>query len=147
MKFSKLLFTVAVAAVLLGAFVSAASAGRFSVSEQRSQVLWTLMSFTGGFDTVECEVLLSGSLHTRTSTKTVNSLIGYFTEGTVLRCRAGGATINPGSFPWHRRYRSFAGTLPNITGQSETLERQAEFRVREPVFGIVCTIRKPIQEM
>ena len=141
MRLSKLLLAVVAAAVLLGAFVSSASARNFSVSEQRSSALWAIVRITGGFGTIECEVLLSGSLHTRTSTKTVNSLIGYITEGTVLRCRTGGATINQGSFPWHRRYRGFTGTLPNITGQSETVTG-AEWTIREPTFGITCTVRR-----
>jgi len=141
MKLSKLLLAVVAAAVMLGAFVSSASAGRFSVSEQRNQALWTRMTFRGGFGNVVCEVLLSGSLHQRTSTKTVNSLIGYITEGTVLRCGSGfGATINQESFPWHRRYRSFAGALPNITSQSETI-RGFEWTIIEPIFRISCTVR------
>jgi len=139
MKFSKLLLAVVSAAVLLGAFVSSAAARNFSASEQRNTALWTRMNFSGGFGTVECEVKLSGSLHTRTATKTVNSLIGYITEGTVLRCARGSATINQASFPWHRRYRSFTGTLPNITSQSETVTG-AEWTVREPTFGITCTV-------
>ena len=141
MKFSKLLLAVVAAAVLLGAFVSSASARNFSVSEQRNTALWTLMTFTGGFGEVRCEVKLSGSLHTTTSAKSVGSLIGYLTEGTVLRCARGGATINQASFPWHRRYRGFTGTLPNIATQSETVER-AEWRVREPTFGVICTVSR-----
>jgi hypothetical protein len=141
MKLSKLLLAVVAAAVLLGAFVSSASARNFSTSEQRNTALWRVMNFIGGFGTVECEVKLSGSLHTRTASKTVNSLIGYVTEGTVLRCARGGATINQASFPWHRRYRSFTGTLPNITGQSETVTG-AEWTIQEPAFEVTCTVRR-----
>ena len=141
MKLGKLLLAVVAAAVLLGAFVSAASARNFSVSEQRNTALWTLMRFTGGFGEVACEVKVSGSFHGRTSAKVIGSLSGYITEATVLRCRAGGATINQASLPWHRRFRGFFGTLPNITGTSDTLTG-VEWRIREPTFGIICTVRR-----
>jgi len=139
MKFSKLLLAVVGATVLLGALVASASARNFETSSQTTTGLWRRMDFAGGFGTVECEVKLSGSFHSRTSTKTANSLLGYITEGTVLRCARGGATINQASFPWHRRYRGFTGTLPSITGTQETVIG-AEWRIREPLFGATCTV-------
>ena len=141
MKLSKLLLAAVGATVLLGVFVSSASARNISVSEERVSALWTLMRLTGGFGTVECEVLLSRSFHTRTFTKTVNSLIGYVTEGTVLRCRSGSVTINQTSFPWHLRYRGFSGTLPVIASEFGT-DIGSEWTVREPTFGVVCTVRR-----
>jgi hypothetical protein len=143
MKLRKMLLAVVGATVLLGALVSSASARNFSLvnASLRNTALWTLMRFEGPFGTVECEVRLSGSLHSSTSGKTVNSLIGYITEGTVLRCANGGATIRQESLPWHRRYRGFTGTLPNITTQSETVTG-AEWSIREPAFGAICTVRR-----
>jgi len=140
MKLGKLLLAVVGATVLLGALVSSASARNLSVSEQRTTALWTRWNISGGFGTIECEVKLSRSFHTRTFAKTANSLIGYITEGTVLRCSRGSLTINQASFPWHLRYRGFTGTLPNITGLSETVTG-AEWTLREPTFGIACTVR------
>ena len=141
MKLSKLLLATASAAVLLGALVASASARNFEISSQTTTALWTTLIFAGGFGTVECEIRVSGSYHTRTITKTVNSLIGYITEGTVLRCSRGSATVNQASLPWHRRYRGFTGTLPSISGDSETITG-AEWTVREPTFGITCTVRR-----
>jgi len=141
MKLGKLLLTLVSATVLLGALVTSATARNFSASSQTNTALWTRAEFSGGFGTLECEIKISGSLHTRTGTKTVDSLIGYVTEGTVLRCSRGSATINQASFPWHRRYRAFTGTLPNITGQSETITG-AEWTIREPTFGIGCTVSR-----
>jgi len=140
MKFSKLLLAVVGATVLLGALVSSASAGRLENSSQTNKAIWTTMTFAGGFGNVECEVVLEGSFHTRTITKSEGSLIGYITAGNVNRCVRGGATINRESLPWHRRYRSFSGTLPNITGVSETVIG-ASWTIREPTFGITCTVR------
>ena len=140
MRLGKLLLAVVAAVVFLGAFVSSASARNISLSEQRVSVLWNRLTLSGGFGSVECEVLLSRSFHTRTFVKSVGSLIGYITEGTVLRCARGGATINQASFPWHLRYRGFSGTLPNMTGASGT-DIGSEWRLREPTFGIICTVR------
>jgi len=141
MKLGKLLLTVVGATVLLGALVSSASARNFSLSEQSGTALWRSLRFAGGFETIECEVRISGSFHTRTMTKTVGSLVGYVTEGTILRCSRGSATINRGSLPWHIRYRSFTGTLPNITGVSATTTG-VEYTIREPIFGVTCTVRR-----
>ena len=141
MKLGKLLLTVVTASVLLGTFVSSSSARNLSVSEQRNQALFRRLSFSGGFGEVICEVLLSGSFHGRTSTKTVNSLSGYITEATVLRCAAGNATINQASLPWHRRFRGFTGTLPNIATTSDTITG-VEWSIREPIFGITCTVSR-----
>jgi hypothetical protein len=145
MKLSKLLLAVMGATVLLGAFVSSASARNLSISSQINTALWRRMNFGGGFGTIECEVKLSGSLHTRTIAKVI-ALIGYITEGTVLRCARFGMTINQASLPWHRRYRGFTGTLPNITTQSETITG-AEFTIREPTFGITCTVARATSSM
>ena len=141
MKLSKLLLVAVGAAALLGALVSSASARSLEVSAQTTTALWTALRFAGGFGTIECEIRVSGSFHGRTSAKTVNSLSGYITEAVVLRCRTGGATINQASFPWHRRFRGFTGTLPNITSTSDSITG-AEWSIREPVFGVTCTVRR-----
>ena len=139
MKPSGLILALVGATVLLSALVASASARNFSASEQRQQILWTRLNFAGGIGgTIECEVLLSGSLHTRTIAKVINSLIGYITEGTVLRCIRGNATIRQESFPWHRRYAGFTGTLPNISSIAETITG-FEWTFREPG-GITCTV-------
>jgi hypothetical protein len=139
MRLSRLLLAVMAATALFGALVSPATARNLEMS-QTTSFLWTRMNFSSGAGTFECEVKLSGSLHARTSGKTVNSLIGYITEGTVLRCTRNGVTINQASLPWHRRYRSFTGTLPNITGIAETVSG-AEWNFREP-FGGTCAVRR-----
>jgi len=140
MKFSKFALAVVGAIVLLGALVASASAARLENSSQTNKATWTRMTFRGGFGEVVCEVSLAGSFHSRSITKTVQ-LIGYITAGSVIRCARGGATINQASLPWHREYRSFSGELPNITGVSETVTG-AEWTVREPTFGITCTVSR-----
>jgi hexokinase len=139
MKLGKLLLAVVGAAALLSALASSASARNLSFSSQTTTSLYRRLDFSGGIGgTIECEVKLSGSFHSRTHTKTTELLIGYITEGTVLRCARGSATINQASFPWHRRYHDFGGTLPNVTSIGEVISG-VEWNYREPA-GITCTV-------
>ncbi len=139
MKFSKLLLAVVSAAALFGALGSSASARNLSSSSQTFTNLWRFIQIAGGIGgPAVCEVKFSGSYHSRTIAKVTTTLIGYVTEGTVLRCSRGSATINQGSLPWHRRHAGFVGTLPNITALSETVSG-VELTVREPS-GITCTV-------
>ena len=139
MKLSKLLLAVAGATVLLSALASSAVARNLSTSSQNIRATWARVNFAGGFGAVECEVVLRGSFHSRTITKTVGTLSGFITEGSIIRCSRGGGTVNSESLPWHVRYRSFTGTLPTISTISATITG-AEWRVREPTFGVTCTV-------
>jgi len=141
MKLCKLLFAVAGATVLFGALVASAYAGRMELSSQTLGATWATMNFSGGFGTIECEVVLRGSFHTRTLQKVEGTLVGYITEGNVNRCARGGATVNRASEPWHIVYDSFVGTLPGITGVIQGVTG-AEWTLREPTFGITCTVRR-----
>ncbi len=139
MKLSKLLLAVIGAAVLFSTLVSSASARNISTSSQTTTALWRRLVFAGGIGgAAECEIKISGSFHTWTIAKITTALVGYITEGTILRCARGSGTINQASLPWHRRYASFNGTLPNITSTAETISG-AEWTVREPG-GITCTV-------
>jgi len=146
MKLSKLLLVVVGATALLVTLVATASARNLEDSSQTTRASWTRMNFSGGFGTVECEVRLTSSYHTRTMTKTINSLIGYLYEGEVTRCSRGSATVNRASLPWHIRYRSFTGTLPNITS-IEGFDLGSEWTFREPTFGITCTVPRATSSM
>jgi hypothetical protein len=140
MKLSKLLLAVVGATVLLGALVVSASAGRLEDSSVNNRVVWSRVIFRGGIGNSECEARVEGRFHTRSITKTAGSLVGYITAATIIRCARGGGTVNQASLPWHRRYRAFSGTLPRIATVEETITG-AEWRVREPTFGITCTVR------
>lgn len=137
MKLSKLLLAVVGATVLLGALVSSASAGRLSSSENRLTATWARMNFSGGLGTVECEVVLAGTLHSRSIVKTIGTLIGFITAANVSRCSRGGATVLRETLPWRMHYNGFGGSLPNISSIATTVLGSA-FRIREPTFGITC---------
>jgi hypothetical protein len=120
----------------LAILVSAATATRLSSSSQTLRATFARVSFTGAIP-LECAVTLEGSLHARTIAKTVSALVGLITRATVGVCPRGSATILQASLPWHVRYTSFTGTLPNIATIRTTVTG-AEFQLREPTFGITC---------
>jgi len=103
------------------------------------------MDYSGGFGTVECEVAVEGSFHSRTSAKTTGALAGYIINSNVVRCRRGGATILRETLPWHVQYESFSGTLPNITAIN-TRVIGASWRIREPTFGVTCLTKSTTAE-
>jgi hypothetical protein len=125
------------ALVALAALTSTATAGRLSSSSQTLRAGFSRLNFAGGFGTMECPLTIEGSLHTRTIAKVAGSLIGFITRAVLGTCTRGSATILTASLPWHVRYASFSGTLPNITQLSTNLTG-AQFQIREPAFGITC---------
>jgi hypothetical protein len=139
MKLFTLLLAVAGATVLLGALVSTASATRLRSTSTTLRATFPRVSFIGGFGTTECAVTLEGSFHSETIAKVPESLIGYITRAIIggTRCIRGSATILQASLPWHIRYVSFEGTLPNITAVN-TEVAGVQFNAKEPVFGIAC---------
>ena len=114
---SRALLALLGATIMLGALVGTASANRLATSSQNITATWTAMNFAGPFGTVTCPVTLSGSLHSRTITKTAGALIGFINRATANSggCSGGSASVRQSSLPWHVRYLSFSGTLPIIT--------------------------------
>jgi hypothetical protein len=109
--------TVAGAALLLSLAVATASARRLDLSEQKIFIRWPAFEFEAGLGAVRCPLTLSGSFHSKTLSKTSGQLIGYINRGVFAEAACTGGTFRtlPESLPWHIQYRSFAGTLPNIT--------------------------------
>lgn len=133
MKLSKLLLATIGATVLLGALVGSASARSFSTSSQTLRAAFRTVTFRGAFGNIRCPVTLEGSLHSRTIAKVAGSLIGYITAAALGACESGSATILTATLPWHVRYASFTGTLPNIATIRINVIN-ASFQVREPAF-------------
>jgi hypothetical protein len=114
------------AALVLASAVGVASAGRFSITNRTFRVTWSPITYTGGGIQVECNVTIEGSFHSTTIQKVVGTLVGYVTRAAVTHpCTEGawyylngvevlrGVTLS-NTLPWHIRYRSFVGALPNI---------------------------------
>lgn len=131
----KLLLVGVAAALMLAAVASTASANRLATNETGITISWSRLSFSGGGSTIVCEVTLRGAFHSRTITKTLNSLIGTITAGTIGTCDGDGrATILTGTLPWHITYGGFGGRLPTITSATLNLIG-ASFQVSD---GITC---------
>lgn len=128
---SKLLLAALTAALILAAAVGTASAGRLLISNTGFRMVWTpLTAYRAGEAGISCNVTVEGTLHSNTIVKRDLALVGYITRAAFTRpCVGGGEgwVLNGierhptlGTFgtslPWHIRYRSFRGTLPNITG-------------------------------
>lgn len=138
MKLGKTLFATVGAVMLLGAFASAASARNLSTSSQTLRAAFREITFSGAFGSANCTVTLEGSFHQRTQAKVASSLVGYITRSDLGPCAAGGVTLLRESLPWHIRYSSFSGTLPNITAFRATIISVAA-RVQEAFVG--CLFR------
>lgn len=145
MKLGKVILVVVGATVLLAALVSTASAGRLSTSSTALNATWTRFGFRGGLGTADCEVILNGSFHERTISKTNGTLSGFITAGNINRCARGGATVLRETLPWHVQYDSFTGALPTIVSIRARIIGVA-FRVREPTFAIECLSRSTAEE-
>lgn len=139
MKLGRTLLALAGATVLLGALVGVASAGKLSASSQALRATFASLEFAGGFGTTRCPITLEGSFHQRTTSKVVGSLVGHLTRATAGACSQGSVTVLTETLPWHIRYSSFTGTLPNITSVRANIVGSA-FRVREPL-GVTCLAR------
>lgn len=140
MKLCKLLLAALGATVLLCALVSTASARSLSSSSQTLRSTFREVRFRGLFGLANCAVTLEGSLHSRTIAKTPGLLMGYITAAIKEPiCTSGAATILTETLPWHVRYLSFTGTLPNITSIRVNVIDSA-WRIRENG-GITCLAR------
>src|SRR5215218_2217608 len=140
----------AVAGILLGAVVGSASARTFSTYGQTLRTVFFLflrereagerLQITGGFGTYACALTLEGSLHARTISKVVSSLVGYINRADMAQCSSGGlieSRVLREGLPWHVRYRSFTGTLPSIGNLAVSIIGFA-MQIREGPFGLRC---------
>jgi hypothetical protein len=137
---SKLMLAALTAALIFGALVSAADANRAATSSQSIRVVWPEITFEGfgEFGTVICRVTLEGSVLSRTISKVAEALIGYANRVSVdeAGCTGGRARANQEGLPWHVRYESFSGSLPNITAANGRFVG-VEFTISSSL-GITC---------
>jgi hypothetical protein len=115
MKLCKLLLATVGAAMLLCALVGNASARNLSTTNQNFRIPFRAVSFQGAFANITCQITIEGSLHGRTIPKVLGTLVGYITRADLGPCAEGSASIQRDTLPWHIRYLSFTGTLPDIT--------------------------------
>lgn len=138
MKFGKTLFAIVGATMLLGALASAASARNLSTSNQTLRASFREVRFTLPFGTVNCSITVEGSFHQRTQAKVAGSLVGYITRGDLGTCSSGRVTVLRETLPWHIRYSSFSGTLPNITSLRANIIG-VSFRISDGIIFCLAT--------
>lgn len=144
----KLVLATLGAAVLLCAAVGTASARSFSSSTQAMRATWhefEIREINGA--TVLCPLTLEGSMHARTFAKVSEALIGYVNRavlGPVEGCPLFEWRLLTETLPWHIRYRSFSGLLPNIVTIVESVVGFA-FQFRESL-GASCLTRTTASE-
>ena len=113
---SKFVLMGLMAALMLAAAVSSASANQLGVNEDDILITWNPLRFTAGGQTISCPVILHGSFHSRTIDKSPGSLDGHITSAAVTdaSCTNGRATVLTADLPWHVQYDSFEAELPEI---------------------------------
>jgi hypothetical protein len=143
MRIRSKLGLIGLAATMLMAFaVTTATARNFSLSNNNIRVTFNNLELAAeGLPTDTCHVTLEGSFHSRTFAKTVGTLLGYITKVTTGNCSTG-TTVLAATLPWHVRYTSFSGRLPNITLITGRVAG-ASFQVGE--FGFNCLARADIE--
>lgn len=115
---ARALATLAVLVALCSAVAGTASANRISTSSTQIRHTWPEWTVTDAGSTVTCPITLEGSVHSSTIAKTVGLLVGYINRAITGTCRGGSVTFLTTSLPWHIRYETFFGTLPNIAAIS-----------------------------
>jgi hypothetical protein len=146
----QLIVATLAATALLATVVATSSARNFSVSNQNIRVTWNRLDFVGGGRTIECNLTLEGSFHSRTIAKVARTLIGAITKAKYHRpCRGGEAWTANGlethprlgrlanTLPWHITYEAFAGRLPAITEILLLLSR-FKLKIQTGLFGFDC---------
>ena len=131
---SKVATALAAAAVLLITTGVASARSGISMSPTSTTLTYTNIEFEGGIGTpIRCNWTLDLAFHARTS-KSVGSLTG-FADLTMGACSEGsigildgGRRVTGAQGPYHLTYRSFTGTLPNITSLT--------FRLNDVTFWI-----------
>ncbi|HEV7772846.1 MAG TPA: hypothetical protein VGO48_06110 [Conexibacter sp.] len=152
---SRLLLAMLAAALMLALTVGTATARRFNLSSTNFSMRWREFAVPTG--TTEesreeriryCPLTLSGSFHSRTITKAIETLVGYVTSATMGTCtgEGGRVTFLSTGLPWHLRYKEFAGFLPQITRFRLALLGFGMSIEVPPLFGTVCLIRTTAME-
>jgi len=145
--YSKLILAALAASALLALAVGSASAGRFSTNERNFELIWDnalagktkleLIGRSAGVN-IQCKVTLLGHFNENTIIKATGIDQGSINHGELRECEGGSATIRAETFPWNLRYRSFTGSLPNITSISTGL---LNARFRSEAGGLTCETR------
>lgn len=148
----RLLLAALTATLALAVAVGVANARRFETSSPTIKITWSAFTWEDGLRMTHCPVTMEGSFHSRTFSKVNGSLIGYITRAMTDKehCGAEGRIlfltsedeVNPTTLPWHMRYESFAGSLPQVT---EIRLQVIGLTVRGIITGGNCLYRSTVE--
>jgi hypothetical protein len=140
---TRLLIATLAATALFAVLATTAPARSFSVSNQNIRVVFRPLILTSGTgDRVSCTVTLEATFHYRTFIKVERSLIGNVTRAIVETptCRSTGAStgirarVLSETLPWHLRYISFLGRLPDVSIRIRLLRAGLDL-INVPILG------------
>ncbi|HXE45916.1 MAG TPA: hypothetical protein VN635_12045 [Conexibacter sp.] len=136
----KLVLAAIMAAAILGAAVSAASARNFEITnwERGFRIVWSTFRIEAGGREVACPITLEGTFSRHTFIKSAGNEIGRVTAAGSGTCARGGLTLLRETLPWDVTYNSFGGTLPNIGSITVNVFDMA---FQTNMDGIVCLAR------
>ena len=144
---AKLVLAFLSATIVLAAMVATASAQRFETSNPSIRATFASIRFgtTEGIEGI-CPLTLEGSFHSRTIVKTSELLVGYISRAVLNRAACRFTSIESleilqSSLPWHVRYESFSGSLPNITRINLRL---LSISFTLTAFGVRCLYRSTV---
>jgi hypothetical protein len=126
----------------LSGMTALASANRLSVSSTTLRAVWPEWTVTARWgETVlfqsVCALTLHATLHTASFAKVSGSLLARADPATLApTCRTGSPILLTERLPWHLRYASFSGTLPNMSSVAFDIVG-VSFLWREPL-GARC---------
>jgi len=131
---------LAVALVCVTAAVSHAAKFEFPNAGRGIRLRWTSFQFIVGERTVDCELILSGSINSRTLVKTAGTTMATLSEATFINlCTGGTAIFLRSSLPWRLLYASYNGTLPRITAVNFQIIGMEVLIT--PTMGVSCLAR------
>jgi hypothetical protein len=126
--------------VLAGFTTGVASATRLAFSSNSFRIGFPTAGEPTEPFTVSCPFTLEGTFHSRTISKVNGSLVGSINVARPAEasCRNGRGMFLTRTLPWHVRYNSFTGTLPNIATATLQIVGLAVLWEYTQVPGISC---------
>jgi hypothetical protein len=132
MRVMRLVLAASAASMLLAALVGTSSARILSISETVGTLTFTPLSIEAAGNRYSCGLTMEGTISSRTFAKsTTESWAVNLTRGEASGCTGGSASVLAETLPWKFSYRSFTGTLPNIT------------KIRGALIGLSMKFKEP----
>lgn len=145
MRLPKMILAVAGATLIAAVTVATASARQLELSNTDLRATFPTWEITNPFGGVaRCELTIEFRFHERRIAKVIESLIGSITRAALGPCAQGAAVIQAETLPWHIRYESYNGTLPNITSLNTRVVGMG-WNITEPG-TIRCLIRTTVAQ-